>query len=766
MVALKLSPAARRLAMVLVVLLCGTAQLAAALVLDDPFLARFQVGEYRDPDAIKLDGEWPADILDPLALDPAWVSAAAQYFSSGQIPNNDPFVAWRLVTPALGTVPAVNAFHGQAHASWRQLSELSSGQIPTQPLPPLSAPWAREIRMLRASLLWQQGRHAEAAAAAEELVGNAHTLGLPSQVAFIWELRARRLAHLAGTTVEIPGFPAHLLKLGPYDKRAGWAIWVASCRQAERPVFPYHSVDRDLAVFLAGAGKLYVTPHEFHAAGFDAEIEAGLGALLLPKSELTEHFKMYPEVPVDGRFQGYWLRGQRRLDPRAENLEKLARLPGLKDGHRLDAWRRASESRLLAGSWVAGLDDLEEGLELMGSDASSSMQRRMRQWHGQALALAVAQEKTDAVIRLESLAMVYKGDQSIAWRSETEALNARIQNTRPDMSTAIRQGAEDAVRAGKSPTLTADGLALPDPDSWRHILWGIWAEWGLLLAEDFDAELQAKASLQEYRAGLLAVAEVDEPRLRHTTACAVAARHLRGNGAVNDLLMFAMEIDLNRQSNGACLPAPTPIPRYSRKVPDRTLTARYKRHALLGVALALDDARGQIAAAVNLPSRGLPERDRLLMIYPVPADPAVRSVLDRLELPPEILLAIARNESLFEPAVRSRAGALGYMQIMPFHYKNPAGPPGPDHWSHPSASLRAGARILASETKRFDGDPYRSVAAYNAGRGAVNRWDKQLAVPVDPDIFLAWIGYPETRGYTRRVLRDRVVYRSLLEPGS
>lgn len=752
--------------MVLVVLLCGATQMAAALGLDDPFLARFQVGKYRDPEALKLDGQWPADLLDPLALDQAWVTAAAQYFSSGQLPDNDPFVAWRLVTPALGTVPAVNAFHGQAHASWRQLSELSSGMIPAQTLPPLSAPWSREIRMLRASLLWQEGRYAEAAAAAREIIDNARTLGLPSQVAFVWGLRARRLATLAGTPTTESGLPAFLLKLGPYDQRSGWAIWVASCRQTEHPVFPDGSVDRDLAVFLAGAGKLSVTPEEFLAAGFDAEIEAGLGALLLPKAELSQHFKVYPQVPVDGRFQGYWLRGQRRLDSRAENLETLARLPGLKDGHRLDSWRRASESRFLAGSWIAGLDDLEEGLKLMDSEASSSMQRRMRQWHGQALALAVARDKTDVINRLDSLSLVYKGDQSIAWRSETEALRSRIQNTQPTMSSAIRQGAEDAVRAGHTPSLTTQGLALPDPEAWRHLLWSIWADWGLLLAEDYNAELKAKDTLQEYRAGLLAVAEVEEPRLRHTTACAVAARFLKGNGAVNDLLMFAMEIDLTRQSHGACLPSPTPIPRYSKKVPGKTLTARYKRHALLGVALALDDARGQIAAAVNLPSRGLPERDRLLMIYPIPADPAVRSILDRLELPPEILLAIARNESLFEPAIRSRAGALGYMQIMPFHYKNPAGPPGPDHWSHPSASLRAGARILASETKRFDGDPYRSVAAYNAGRGAVSRWDKQLAVPVDPDIFLAWIGYPETRGYTRRVLRDRVVYRSLLEPGS
>jgi soluble lytic murein transglycosylase len=183
---------------------------------------------------------------------------------------------------------------------------------------------------------------------------------------------------------------------------------------------------------------------------------------------------------------------------------------------------------------------------------------------------------------------------------------------------------------------------------------------------------------------------------------------------------------------------------------------------MLGAALALGDDRGVIAAAVRLPE---PDGDpllRLIFWYPVPSDPAVWEALAEAEVPPEILLAIARNESLFEPAVRSRAGALGYMQIMPFHYDDPAGPPGPGHWSHPAASLRAGARILGGEVARFEGDPYRAVAAYNAGAGAVQRWERQLGGEAPNEIYWAWIGYPETRGYTLRVLRDRHIYRQLL----
>ncbi len=238
---------------------------------------------------------------------------------------------------------------------------------------------------------------------------------------------------------------------------------------------------------------------------------------------------------------------------------------------------------------------------------------------------------------------------------------------------------------------------------------------------------------------------------------------LRGTDAVPRLLDHAWHRDVELASAGRALPRPSPIPALLEPAPWNTEAKRRRGHAMLGVAIALGDDRGLIAAAVRLPASGLPDRVFRLFWYPVPSDPALRATLAGSDLPPELLLAIARNESLFEPAIRSRAGALGYMQIMPFHYDDPAGPPGERHWSHPATSLTAGARILAGESQVFGGDPYRSVAAYNAGRGAVKRWNEQLREVPDRDLFWAWIGYPETRHYTLRVLRDREVYRWLLD---
>ena len=54
------------------------------------------------------------------------------------------------------------------------------------------------------------------------------------------------------------------------------------------------------------------------------------------------------------------------------------------------------------------------------------------------------------------------------------------------------------------------------------------------------------------------------------------------------------------------------------------------------------------------------------------------------------------------------------------------------------------------------------MAAYNAGAGAAQRWDRQLGGSAGRAEFLAWIGYDETRRYVAAVLTDREIYRWLL----
>ena len=113
--------------------------------------------------------------------------------------------------------------------------------------------------------------------------------------------------------------------------------------------------------------------------------------------------------------------------------------------------------------------------------------------------------------------------------------------------------------------------------------------------------------------------------------------------------------------------------------------------------------------------------------------------------------------------MRSRAGALGFMQIMPFNYDARGALPGPHNWSNPALSIARGDRLLVENMKRYNGDPYRTAAAYNAGPRAASRWTEQLGPGRTDAMYLAWIGYPETRHYVEKVLIDREIYDAIIQ---
>ncbi len=76
----------------------------------------------------------------------------------------------------------------------------------------------------------------------------------------------------------------------------------------------------------------------------------------------------------------------------------------------------------------------------------------------------------------------------------------------------------------------------------------------------------------------------------------------------------------------------------------------------------LGDMHGVLSVAAVLEGTGLTRDQKRYFLYPLPATGPVLDALLAAENDPALLLAIARNESAFEPAVRSRAGALGFMQ--------------------------------------------------------------------------------------------------------
>ena len=85
------------------------------------------------------------------------------------------------------------------------------------------------------------------------------------------------------------------------------------------------------------------------------------------------------------------------------------------------------------------------------------------------------------------------------------------------------------------------------------------------------------------------------------------------------------------------------------------------------------------------------------------------------DLPETLLLAVARGESDFEPQARSKANAIGLMQIL---WPGTAKHLGLEQMSEvldPCTNVDAGARYLKELQQRYHGDLHRTLAAYNYG---------------------------------------------------
>ncbi len=129
-----------------------------------------------------------------------------------------------------------------------------------------------------------------------------------------------------------------------------------------------------------------------------------------------------------------------------------------------------------------------------------------------------------------------------------------------------------------------------------------------------------------------------------------------------------------------------------------------------------------------------------------------------------MLAALIRQESLFEPAAESWAGARGLGQVMPATGEaiaqalSVAGFTVDDLY-RPSTSLRFAAYYLASQLERFDDQILVALAAYNGGPGNALQWLE--AGGDDLDLFVEVITAVQSRLYLQGVYEQYIVYEQL-----
>ncbi len=150
--------------------------------------------------------------------------------------------------------------------------------------------------------------------------------------------------------------------------------------------------------------------------------------------------------------------------------------------------------------------------------------------------------------------------------------------------------------------------------------------------------------------------------------------------------------------------------------------------------------------------------------HPTPQIPS------NLAIEPALALAIARQESEFNPMANSSADARGLMQLLPSTASLVARQQSISHDSsmlyQPEHNMRLGSFYLASLIEKFNGSYPLAIAAYNAGPGRVVQWQQRFGpFPDDLEGQLKWleqIPFTETRNYVQRVLENLHVYRDLL----
>ena len=139
--------------------------------------------------------------------------------------------------------------------------------------------------------------------------------------------------------------------------------------------------------------------------------------------------------------------------------------------------------------------------------------------------------------------------------------------------------------------------------------------------------------------------------------------------------------------------------------------------------------------------------------YPLRYSTNVRVYASQDHLDPALLAAVIESESKFNPNARSKAGAVGLMQLTPTTAKGIAQYTGGSRFrvsdlTNPDINIRYGAWYLEHLLNKY-GNERLALAAYNAGQENVDRWRREHV----------GIQFDETRDYISKVERLKKIYR-------
>lgn len=279
-----------------------------------------------------------------------------------------------------------------------------------------------------------------------------------------------------------------------------------------------------------------------------------------------------------------------------------------------------------------------------------------------------------------------------------------------------------------------------------------WQYWlGRALSETTENSRRAQltyAALAENRDyyGFLAAEQLGQPiRLNHQPSPASA-------------------IEINRLRNRPAVLRATELYAVGDQV-----NARREWYRLLGeldqrekaIAATLANRIGWTSQAIRTANQASLQ-DALELRFPEPYTDEFQRVSHSTTVPDDFLLAIARQESLFDPRARSSANARGLMQLIQPTAERVARrvgitEPTTSDLYDPALNIELAGHHLASLLVRYDGRRPLAAAAYNAGEGRVDRWARDASGRW-MDVWIETIPFRETRNYVKNVMAFTQVY--------
>ena len=151
-------------------------------------------------------------------------------------------------------------------------------------------------------------------------------------------------------------------------------------------------------------------------------------------------------------------------------------------------------------------------------------------------------------------------------------------------------------------------------------------------------------------------------------------------------------------------------------------------------------------------------------VYPIKYEEYVSEYSRMHKVDPALVYAIMKSESGFSQNAKSKAGAVGLMQIMPNTFKWLQAKKGVKSTSavdltDPKVNIDNGTYLISLLLEKYKSEQV-AICAYNAGIGTVDGWldDENCS---ENGVTLSYIPYRETRHYLNKVMKTKEIYNKL-----